>query len=37
LIVVTAAYELCWGQTLQVWVDNAGAVEVYQEGVQPEL
>jgi hypothetical protein len=32
LILVTAAYELCWGQTLQVWVDNAGAVEVYRKG-----
>jgi hypothetical protein len=32
LIVVAAAYDLCWGQTVQVWVDNAGAVEVYRKG-----
>jgi hypothetical protein len=32
LIVVAAAHQLCRGQTLQVWVDNAGAVEVFRRG-----
>ncbi len=32
LVVVTAAHQVCRGQTLQVWVDNAGSVEVYRKG-----
>jgi hypothetical protein len=32
LVVVTAAHQVCRGRTLQVWVDNAGAVEVYRKG-----
>jgi hypothetical protein len=32
LVVVAAAHQLCRGQTLQVWVDNAGAVEVFRRG-----
>ena len=32
LIVVAAAHKLCRGRSLNVWVDNAGAVEVYKKG-----
>ena len=32
LVVVSAAHTMCRGQTLQVWVDNAGSVEVYKKG-----
>ena len=32
LIVVAAAHKLCRGQALNVWVDNAGSVEVYRKG-----
>jgi len=32
LIVVAAAAAECRGQTLQVWVDNAGSVEVFRKG-----
>jgi hypothetical protein len=32
LVVVAAAHTICRGQTLQVWVDNAGSVEVYRRG-----
>ncbi len=32
LVVVAAGHQVCRGQTLQVWVDNAGSVEVYRKG-----
>jgi len=32
LIIVAAAHKLCRGQAVNVWVDNAGAVEVYRKG-----
>jgi hypothetical protein len=32
LIVVTAAHAICRGQSLNVWVDNIGAVQVYNKG-----
>ena len=32
LVVISAAADKCRGQTLQVWVDNAGSVEVYRKG-----
>jgi hypothetical protein len=32
LVVVAAAHTMCRGQTLQVWVDNAGSVDVYRRG-----
>jgi hypothetical protein len=32
LVVVAAAHQLCRGQTLQVWVDNVGAVDVFRRG-----
>jgi hypothetical protein len=32
LVVVAAGHQVCRGQTLQVWVDNAGSVEVYHKG-----
>ena len=32
LIVVAAAHKLCRGKTLNVWVDNAGSVEVFRKG-----
>ncbi len=32
LVVVAAGHAICRGQTLQVWVDNAGSVDVYRRG-----
>jgi hypothetical protein len=32
LVVVSAAADICRGRPLQVWVDNAGSVEVYRKG-----
>ncbi len=32
LVVVAAAHRICRGQALNVWIDNAGAVEVYRKG-----
>jgi hypothetical protein len=32
LVVITAAHQICRGQTLRVWVDNAGAVDVFRRG-----
>jgi hypothetical protein len=32
LVVVAAAADICRGRSLQVWVDNAGSVEVYRKG-----
>jgi hypothetical protein len=32
LVVVTAAHLLCRQQTLTIWVDNAGSVEVFRKG-----
>jgi hypothetical protein len=32
LIVVAAAHNRCRGQSVNVWVDNSGAVEVYRKG-----
>lgn len=32
LVVISAAAALCRGQVLQIWVDNAGSVEVYRKG-----
>jgi len=32
LVIIAAAYKQCRGQALNVWVDNAGAVEVYRKG-----
>jgi hypothetical protein len=32
LVVVAAAADICRGRPLQVWVDNAGSVEVYRKG-----
>ena len=32
LVVVAAAHGLCRQQTLNIWVDNAGSVEVYRKG-----
>lgn len=32
LVVIAAAHAQCRGQTVQVWVDNAGSVEVFRKG-----
>jgi hypothetical protein len=32
LVVVAAGHAICRGRTLQVWVDNAGSVDVYRRG-----
>jgi hypothetical protein len=32
LVVVAEAHTMCRGQTLHVWVDNAGSVDVYRRG-----
>ena len=35
LMVLSAGYEVCGGKDVRVWVDNKGAVQIFQKGYSP--